>query len=98
MALDTSSRLIRTVTREPDAARDGIVARVHERLVTDLNVGALDSMPEDERRGQVEAAVGRMLAEISPNIAGVVRQEIVAEVVDEVLGFGPIQPLLDDPE
>ncbi|MEX1023068.1 MAG: CpaF family protein [Dehalococcoidia bacterium] len=86
------------MSRPPDAGHDAIVARVHERLVEDLNVGALDALPEAERRSQVEAAVGRVLAEIGPGVAGLSRQEIVTEVVDEVLGFGPIQPLLDDPE
>ena len=95
--LQPGSRLIQSVGRAPDPSRDAIVERVHERLVEDLDVRALDSLPEGERKAHVEAAVGRVLAEIGPGVQGISRQDVVADVVDEILGFGPMQPLLDDP-
>ncbi len=98
MATETSRRLIQSVGRAPDPGRDALVERVHERLVEDLDVRALDSLPESERRAHVEAAVGRVLAEIGPGVQGVSRHDIVSDVVDEILGFGPMQPLLNDPD
>ncbi|MDA1003901.1 MAG: CpaF family protein [Chloroflexi bacterium] len=93
-----SGRLVRTIAREPAPQRDGLAGRVHERLVEDLDVRALDQLPAGERHAHVEAAVARVLAELAPAVAGVVRQDVITEVVDEILGFGPIQPLLDDPD
>jgi pilus assembly protein CpaF len=37
-----------------------------------------------------------VLAEIAPHIAGLSKQELVDEVVNELLGLGPLQTLLDD--
>ncbi len=88
-------RLVRTVAREASPPRDGLAARVHERLVQDLDVRALDALAPDERRAHVETAVGRMLAELEPAIAGLQRQEVVTEVVDEVLETAGPNPLLD---
>ncbi|MCA9849299.1 MAG: hypothetical protein KC461_01475, partial [Dehalococcoidia bacterium] len=78
--LQPGSRLIQSVGRAPDPSRDAIVERVHERLVEDLDVRALDSLPEGERKAHVEAAVGRVLAEIGPGVQGISRQDVVADV------------------
>ena len=55
--LQPGSRLIQSVGRAPDPSRDAIVERVHERLVEDLDVRALDSLPEGERKAARESAV-----------------------------------------
>jgi pilus assembly protein CpaF len=92
-----SGRLLRTVAaREATPHREALAERVHARLIEDLDLQALDALAVSERRSRVEAAVGRVLADLDPTIAGMQRQEIVSDVVDEVLGFGPIQRLLDD--
>src|ERR687894_708086 len=76
--------------------REALTARVHERLVEDLNVQTLDSLPSAQRRERAQAAVRTVLSEIAPTIAGMAKQELVDEVVNELLGLGPLQTLLDD--
>ena len=51
-------------------------------------------MPPDKRRQAVQEAVRALLARESLN--ALVRDAVAARVVDEVVGFGPIEPLLHD--
>jgi pilus assembly protein CpaF len=77
-------------------AQEVLLQRVQERLTQDLDAGALEEMEDADRQTQVEVAARRILTEIAPALGGVVRQDIVKEAVDEVLGLGPLQPLLED--
>ncbi|MFA7248866.1 MAG: CpaF family protein [Dehalococcoidia bacterium] len=85
-------------TEDTDESRDRLVIRVHERVLQDVDVRALDALPPVEAKAHLERSVAVMLADIAPGIAGVLKQELTAAVCNEVLGFGPIQPLLDDIE
>ncbi len=95
-----TSNIVRVVESNGthDRSRDELVVRVHDRILKDLDVRALDSLSYEESHEHVRTAVTEVLGELAGNIAGVIKQEVVTAVVDEVLGYGPIQPLLDDPE
>ncbi len=80
------------------AGNDALELRIHERLLQDLDLRQLDQMPEEERRQQVQAAVTSILAELAPGVAGVTRETIVRNVVNDSIGLGPLQPLLDNPD
>jgi pilus assembly protein CpaF len=88
-----------TVMEGGDAERLHLIAtRVHDQLLEDLDVGVLRRLPQDEARAHVEEAVANVLKDLAPGLAGVSRQSVIREVTDEIIGFGPIQPLLDDPD
>jgi pilus assembly protein CpaF len=78
-----------------DRSRDELVVKVHDRILKDLDVRALDALSYEESHEHVRSAVTEVLGELAGNIAGVIKQEVITAVVDEVLGYGPIQPLLD---
>jgi pilus assembly protein CpaF len=92
----TSNGSLRDVRLSATEEREALTARVHERLVEDLDVQTLDSLPAAQRRERAQAAVRSVLAEIAPTIAGLAKQELVDEVINELLGMGPLQTLLDD--
>lgn len=79
------------------AGQEAVVARVHERLLHDLDVRQMEQLSDDEGRARVKAAAAAVLAEIAPGVAGVAREQIIEAVANEVVGLGPLQPLLDDP-
>jgi septum site-determining protein MinD len=79
--------------------------RVHSRLVEELDLKKVDvaalSNPShmQEMRERCDRVVANLLAK---EIGGVissheVRQRLVKEIVDEALGLGPLEELLDDP-
>jgi pilus assembly protein CpaF len=83
---------------ERRAARDELAVRLHSWLVQELDVSAIDALPLDERRARIESAMTRGLAELGASVMGVQKQELLDEVLAEVVGYGPVQPLLDDPD
>lgn len=93
--LPADSRDLRAVAQDE---HDALSARVHERLVQDLDIQALDDLPATERYARAQAAVRAVLTDVAPNVMGAAKQDLVDEVVDELLGFGPLQPLLNDPD
>src|SRR5687767_1001678 len=76
--------------------REALTARVHERLVSDLDVQALDGLSGPQRRERAEDAVRAVLTTIAPGVSGVLKQELINDVINELLGYGPLQTLLDD--
>src|SRR5215212_4316248 len=70
---------------------------LHQRLLELINLQALDQMS----RAQIEAEVGDIVAEelAKQNHAlnHAERKQLVGDVLDELLGLGPLEPLLKDP-
>src|SRR5882762_3139931 len=71
--------------------------RLHRRLIEEINLQALERLPEDEIRAHVTQLVSQyILVERLPLNA----QELnsfVSEILDEMTGLGPLEPLLKDP-
>jgi pilus assembly protein CpaF len=72
-----------------------LVYRFHQRLIDELEAEKLEAMAPDKRREAVQEAVKALLARESLN--ALVRDAVAARVVDEVVGLGPLEPLLHDP-
>jgi len=81
---------------QPDRL-DEVKFRVHKRLIQELETARLDKMAPEEAQPGVEAAARQIIQQEAPGIFGVARDELVIKVVDEVLGLGPIEPLMRDP-
>ena len=98
MTLQHTPAAARTPGGDGVAGNDALEMRIHERLLQDLDLRQLDRLPEDERRQQVQSAVTSILAELAPGVAGVTKEMIVKNVVNDSIGLGPLQPLLDNPD
>ena len=70
---------------------------LHQRLIEELDPNKLEGLGKDKAREAVEQAARTLVAQEMPGIVGTTRDELVSAVADEVLGFGPIEPLLRDP-
>ena len=68
-------------------------SKIHKRIVDELGAAEIDQRKLEEAVNRV--ADGTMDEEQIP-VPRFERSRIVSEVVDEVLGYGPIQPLLKD--
>ena len=74
-----------------------LIFRIHQMLIEELDSDQIAALPSDERRGVVEGAAETLVKRELPNVGGITRDQIVARVVDEVVGLGPIDALLRDP-
>ena len=55
--------------------------------------------PEYSQRQEfVQKKLVEMLTRLPSNVPNSIRQQVIQEVRDDILGFGPIQSLLDDPD
>lgn len=84
------------LTAAPDLR--AIAQQLHGVLIARLDTNRLDTAPETEARRMVEEATASLLLERPDSIFGEERERLIRIVADEVLGLGPIQPLLDDPD
>jgi pilus assembly protein CpaF len=83
------------VTRTVDAAR--LKGLVRDRLLSG-EAGRLEDLSVPQRRLAVRGAVRQLLAEERAILPEQALARVVNEVSDEVVGFGPIERLLKDPE
>lgn len=74
-----------------------LIFRIHQMLIDELDADQISSMPAEERRRVVEQAAETLLRREMPSVGGITRDQIVARVVDEVVGLGPIDALMRDP-
>ena len=71
--------------------------RLHNALLERLNLSVIDKVQTDELRREVANLVQQVLAEEKRPMKTDDFKAIVDELMDEVLGFGPLEPLLADP-
>lgn len=72
-------------------------SRLHEALLERLNLSVIDKVATDELRREVASLVQTVLAEEKRPMRTEDFKMIVDELMDEVLGYGPLEPLLADP-
>jgi pilus assembly protein CpaF len=70
---------------------------VHNRLFELLDLAKLAKVSEDRIREDISVATCRILEEEKALLTLEERDRIVREIQDEVLGLGPLEPLLQDP-
>jgi pilus assembly protein CpaF len=71
--------------------------RLHRRLIEEINLQALEKLPEAEMHANVQRLVAQYV--VNERLALNTRElnDFVSEIIDEMTGLGPIEPLLKDP-
>lgn len=73
-----------------------IKGRIHRRLMDRLNLKIIDELEVDVVRHEIGELVRELLLEEDTPLNLEEREKLVREVQDEVLGLGPLEPLLAD--
>ena len=76
---------------------EGIVALVHKRLIQDMDLTAVEKLGPERGREAVEAGVRSLIAELGPQLFGERKELIIRRVIDDAIGLGPLEPLVNDP-
>ena len=69
---------------------------VHRKLLDRINLEALASRSTDQARFDMRPAVGRLVNEEKTPLSLTEKEQLIDEVLDEVFGLGPLEPLLRD--
>jgi pilus assembly protein CpaF len=72
-------------------------SEIHRKLLGVLNLERVSSIPKDRVRAEIGRVVERLLADERVPMTTTEQDRIVEEVLDEVLGLGPLEPLLKEP-
>jgi pilus assembly protein CpaF len=70
---------------------------LHRKLLDRINLEALSSMAGERARAEIRAAVARLVEEEKTPLSLMEKDRVIEEVLDEVFGLGPLEPLLRDP-
>jgi len=70
---------------------------LHQRLIELINLQALEQMSRDQIEAEVGDIVAEELAKQKHALNHAERKRLVSDVLDELLGLGPLEPLLKDP-
>ena len=69
---------------------------VHRKLLTRLNLEKLATSERSKVEGEIRTLVSSLIAETGIPLSVSERDAILGDVLDEVFGFGPLEPLLRD--
>src|ERR1700690_4063994 len=70
---------------------------LHRKLLDRINLEALSSMAGERVRAEIRAAVAKLVEEEKTPLSLVEKDRVMKEILDGVLGLGPLEPLLQDP-
>lgn len=75
-----------------------VKTRIHRRLLDRLNLSSLDLVDRDEAERVIREVTQELLARENFPLNGGERDALVGQVLDEIFGLGPLEPLMEDPE
>jgi len=69
---------------------------LHRKLLDRINLETLSTMAGERMRVEVRVAVARLIEEEKTPLSLVEKDRVIDEILDEVFGLGPLEPLLQD--
>jgi pilus assembly protein CpaF len=78
-------------------AYDGLKAQLHQQLIEKLDLSSFDKMPREQLNEELKLTITAILAS-APDLPlnRLERERLVGELLDEVMGLGPLEALLRD--
>ncbi len=87
----------------PTAPRDGSTPQyqemkfaIHRKLLDRINLEALAARSVDQARLDIRPSVSRLVNEEKTPLSLTEKEQLIEEILDEVFGLGPLEPLLRD--
>ena len=74
-----------------------VKSAVHRELINKLDLEKLMLMPDGRARQQLVGVIHQLLGQQEVPLSAVEREALARDVMNEVFGLGPLEPLLQDP-
>ncbi|GAA3374911.1 CpaF family protein [Streptomyces sannanensis] len=82
---------------ENRSREDGhLVATYRAKLLEEIDLAEMSSLATTERRARLERVLGHIISREGPVLSTAERSQLIRRVVDEALGLGVLEPLLED--
>ena len=72
-------------------------AHVHRRLIEEIDFNQLGDKDSDRLRPKIKEAVNQLILEEDTLLTSSERERLVEDIVNETMGLGPLEQLLNDP-
>ena len=95
-APETSLQVANPNPLQSDKLLDAKV-RLHRRLIEEINLQALERLPEEEIRAHIQQLVTQYILVERLALNQQELNDFVSEILDEMTGLGPLEPMLKDP-
>src|SRR3954468_11627694 len=82
-------------TISPEIYHD-LKGELHQRLIDKLDLKTIEKLPREQLREELRLTLASHLAATDLPLNRVEREQMVEELLDEVTGLGPLEPLLRD--
>jgi pilus assembly protein CpaF len=70
--------------------------RAYKKLLEVMDLSLISTIPEDQARSQITEIASRILNDESATLSQEQRRRVIRTIEDEVMGLGPLEPLLAD--
>ncbi|HEY6991300.1 MAG TPA: CpaF family protein [Bryobacteraceae bacterium] len=80
----------------PALNRQEMKFAVHRKLLDRINLEAVYAMPGDRVRQEIRPSIAKLINEEKTPLSSQEKDQLIEEVLDEVFGLGPLEPLLRD--
>ena len=97
LTTETSTSARAQAATERDNFFYEVKQKIHSRLVEEANLSALDRMEASEIKPEISKLVDYFLIEEKVLLNEEEKKALVLEILDELMGLGPLEPLLKDP-
>ena len=84
-----------TATHAPELVE--LKHRLHRRLIQRINLDRLSQVDAPRVRNEVRTAVAQLIADENFSFQNGDRDAVIEQVLNEVFGLGPLEPLMQDP-
>ncbi len=72
------------------------VHAVHQRMILEMDLAAIERLDAASAREAVTVGSRQLVTELFPSLLGDDRERVIKRVIDEAIGYGPVQALIDD--
>lgn len=79
-------------------AFEQLKTRLHQQMIDAIDLSKAGQLPEAQLRDQLRSLASHLCSLQSTQLAPQDRDVMVGEIMNEIYGFGPLQPLMNDPE
>ncbi len=69
---------------------------LHQKLIKVMDLSVLSTMEQEDARRKIRSIADQVIVDQAMPLSLAVRQRLVKQVADEILGLGPLEPLLAD--
>ncbi len=89
---------VRVIPNLTEESRHSVKAAVHHELIKRLDLEKLAGMQDDaDGRRNLQSTISQLVGEQDIPLSALDRDSLAKEVMNEVFGLGPLEPLLHDP-